>query len=206
MVDSVCPLRPCLVRLANVNLVPVDESASSESSPPASDTSDKWLVRILLGLAFGLAFGIEGMTLVRSYVLDRDVGRTSDVTEERVLLRKGDPLVPEASAAVRVQRLRVQASDEAWTFRLRARPDSALSAPYTLSYDRLTTDDGGVHDDPVRHTWAPGDTASFRAAWALAPGRRPAGLTVTATVETASDSTVSATRTVDVSHVPVRMQ
>jgi hypothetical protein len=186
----------------------VDDSSSS-SAPDAAPTgasSDKWLVRILLGLAFGLAFGIEGMTLVRSYVLDRDVGQTTEATEQRASLREGDVLVPGLSPGVRVQRLRVQASDDAWTFRLRARPDSALTASYTLSFDRLTTADGDVRDDPIRHTWTPGDTASVRATWALPPGQRPASLTMTATVEGEADSIASGTRTVDVGHVPVRRQ
>jgi len=40
------------------------------TTPPASnetDSVDPWIVRLFLILAFGVAFGIEGMTLIRSY-------------------------------------------------------------------------------------------------------------------------------------------
>ena len=47
--------------------------ADGSEAPPAPDEPrevNPWVVRIFLILAFGLAFGIEGMTLVRSYLLD----------------------------------------------------------------------------------------------------------------------------------------
>ncbi|MFP4229114.1 MAG: hypothetical protein ACLFTE_09835 [Salinivenus sp.] len=189
---------------------PSSQSDSSADASPGSGASadsgvyEKWLVRILLGLAFGLAFGIEGMTLVRSYVLDRDAGRAEDATEDRAALREGDVLVPGTSAAVRVRQLHVRATDEAWTFVLRADPDSVGPGKYTISLDELTADDGTVYSDPIRHTWAPSDTASFKASWSLRPGQRPARLTMTATMEVTPDSTVSGTRTVTVGHVPIQ--
>ena len=206
MVSGECSLYPCSVRLANVKPVPVDDPSSPESVPDSGSASDKWLVRILLFLAFGLAFGIEGMTLVRSYVLDREAGQDADATEEHVSLREGDVLVPGLAPSVRVRQLHVRAGDDAWTFFLRARPDSALQTSYTLSLDQLTTSDGTVYGEPVRHTWTPPDTASFEASWALPVGQRPTTLTMTATVEGEADSTASGTRTVDVGYVPVRRQ
>ncbi len=181
----------------------MDDPSPPESVPDAGSASDKWLVRILLALAFGLAFGIEGMTLVRSYVLDRDMGQTSEAAE-RASLREGDVLVPGIGDSVRVRQLHVRAGGDAWTFFLRARPDSALQTSYTLSLDRVTTGDGTVYDEPVRHTWTPPDTASFEASWALPVGQRPATLTMTATAPRARDSTASATRTVQVGHVPIQ--
>jgi len=190
----------------------VDTSDSTPNAEgPASQTEtastfEKWLVRILLGLAFGVAFGIEGMTLVRSYILDRDAGRSESAAEEVVDLREGDALVPGVNEAVRVRRMRVLADDDAWTFVLVARPDSSLTGPYALSLEGLTMDDGTVRDAARRHTWAPGDTTTFETSWPLPPGRRPATLTVSAKGEVAPDSTVSVTRTVGVGHVAVRMQ
>jgi hypothetical protein len=98
----------------------------------------------------------------------------------------------------------VRAGDDAWTFFLRARPDSALQTSYTLSLDQLKTSDGTVYGEPVRHTWTPPDTASFEASWALPVGQRPTTLTMTATSTHAPDSAASATRTVQVGHVPIQ--
>ena len=182
--------------------------APDSSAPPdsSSGTFEKWLVRIFLALAFGLAFGIEGMTIIRSYFVDGESTQTESTADRPPTLDAGQALVPAAGPTVRVRRLRVQATDTAWTFSLTARPDTALAVPYTISFDRLDIDGGGTASATPSHTWAPGDTTSFTASWALAPGRRPAALTVTATTVVPPGSTSTATRTVDVGHVPVRMQ
>jgi hypothetical protein len=181
-------------------------SDSASGTPPNDDgTAEKWLVRILLGLAFGLAFGIEGMTLIRSYLIED--GPESPDTEETAppALREDSPLVPEATAAIRVRRLRLFAEDDVWTFTLVAGPDSALSTSYTLSFDRLQTDGGTALTTAPSYTWAPGDTTGVTASWGLDPGQRPDALTITATTQVTPDSTVTTRRTVDVGHVPVRM-
>ncbi|MFB6249802.1 MAG: hypothetical protein ABEL97_14670 [Salinibacter sp.] len=183
-------------------------AASGPPSPEASGPYEKWLVRILLTLAFGLAFGIEGMTLIRSFVLDDADGGAdaAQTASRRSTLREGAALVPSVAPTVRVRRLRVRATDQAWTFTLVARPDSARTRPVSLSLDRLTTSDGSVLTTAPSHTWAPADTTSLVASWTLPVGQRPDALTVTATVPVGPDSTVSATRTMDVGHVPVRVQ
>ena len=178
-------------------------SANRDSGP-----YEKWLVRILVTLAFGLAFGIEGMTLVRSFLLDTE-------PDEQVERREQDPgptlqerplLISPADSTIRVHRLRLLASDEAWTFTLVARPVAPLEQPYTLTIDRLTTDAGKRLTTAPSKTWAPGDTAAFRASWSLPPGQRPATLAVTGTATVGPDSTTSSRRTVPVGRVPVRMQ
>jgi len=163
------------------------------------------LVRILLTLAFGLAFGIEGMTLLRSYLFYGDEAKTSTETQ-RPVLEEGGRLVPSLAPDLRVRRLRVRATDEAWTFMLTARPDTALARRTTLTFDRLTATNGTERTTAPSYTWAPSDTTSFTASWTLPVGQRPDALTITATATSAPDSTVSATRTMDVGHVPVRMQ
>lgn len=183
---------------------------NSDSSPGASTSTDgayeKWLVRILLALAFGLAFGIEGMTLVRSFLIDTEEAAPRTTENTRPVLTEGDPLVPALVPTVRARRLVVRATNEAWTFRLTARPDTAADRPYTLSFDRLTTSGGSEYTAAPRHTWPAADTASFTASWTLPVGQRPQTLTVTASTPVAPDSTASVTRTLELGHVPVRMQ
>ena len=163
-------------------------------------------MRILLGLAFGLAFGIEGMTLIRSFLLDDEAPTEQTATEGPPVLREGEALVPSVAPTVRVRWLRVRATDQSWTFVLVARPDSAGNRPVTLSFDRLATSSGATLTSAPRRTWTPPDTASFTASWALPVGQRPDALTVTASTPVGPDSTASATRTMDVGHVPVRVQ
>lgn len=186
--------------------VATPNSDSPSDAPSHTDRAyEKWLVRILLTLAFGLAFGIEGMTLVRSFVVDGgDDPETTQTTERRPVLREGTAPAPSVAPDVRVRRLRVQAGDREWTFTLVARPDSARDRPVTLSFDRLTSTNGTPFTSAPRRTWAPSDTASFAASWALPVGQRPDALTVTASVPAGPDSTTSVTRTLDVGHVPVR--
>ena len=180
---------------------------SSASAPDGSGTYEKWLVRILLGLAFGLAFGIEGMTLVRSFLFDSTEASTGATpADTRSALTEGDVLMPSLPSRVRAHRMQVRATTESWVFRLTARPDSAAERPYTFSFDRLTLSNGSSLTTAPRHTWPPADTASFTASWTLPVGQRPDALTITATTRVSPDSTTSITRTMDLGHVPVRMQ
>jgi len=187
-------------------VAPPDSDSSPGAASGADGTYEKWLVRILLTLAFGLAFGIEGMTLFRSFVLDTGDEASVETQEKRPMLQEGEALVPATAPDVRVRRLRLRASDEAWTFTLIARPDTASDRDYTLTFDRLISTNGTADTTAPAHTWVAGDTVAFAASWSLPPGQRPDALTITATTSVSSDSTASATRTVDVGHVPVRMQ
>jgi len=182
-----------------------DSDTAADSSPPDDGAYEKWLVRILLTLAFGLAFGIEGMTLVRSFIIDtEDDTETTQTADQRPVLQEGAVLAPSIAPGVRVRRLRVRAADQGWTFTLAARPDSARDRPVTLSFDRLTSTNGTPFTSAPSHTWAPSDTASFTAAWTLPVGQRPDALTMTASAPVGPDSTASVTRTFETGHVPVR--
>jgi hypothetical protein len=177
----------------------------SDSSLNESDAAEKWLVRILLVLAFGLAFGIEGMTLIRSFLIE-ETDATEKTTNARPVLEEGVPLAPSLGPSVRAHRLRLQAYQDEWIFTLTARPDTLADRSHTVTFNQLTLGNGTALTTAPSHTWAPSDTASFDASWTLPVGRRPQILTVTATTKGPSDSTASATRTVDLGHVPVRQQ
>lgn len=145
------------------------------------------------------------MTLVRSFLLE-DGPETTQTTTAQPVLDAGSVLVPSTGPAVRVRRMRLVATRDEWTFTLAVRPDTALKQPYTLSFDRLTLDNGTDLTTAPRHTWAPSDTTAFAAAWTLPVGQRPNALTVTATTRVNADSTATVTRTVSFGHVPVRQQ
>lgn len=162
-------------------------------------------MRILLALAFGLAFGIEGMTLIRSFLIDTEAS-TVQTTDADPVLKEGDALVPALDSTLRARRVRLQATQEAWTFVVTARPDTARSQPVALAFPRLTLSNGTARTSAPSRTWAPGDTASFTASWTLPVGQRPDALTATVTTPVSPDSTASVTRTMGVGHVPVRMQ
>lgn len=181
-------------------------STGSSVSPNGSSSSEKWLVRILLTVAFGLAFGIEGMTLIRSFVLDDEESDAQTTTEEHAVLREGDVLLPSFGLPIRAHRLGVRAGRDDWTFRLVARPDTMMDHPYTLTFERVTTGNGTTRTTGPSHTWAPGDTVSFAASWAFPVGQRPETLTITGTAVISDDSTATASRRVKVGHVPVRKE
>lgn len=157
--------------------------------------------RILLGLAFG----IEGMTLVRSFLIDTEES-TVKATDAPPVLEEEEALAPSLAPSLRARRLRLRATREEWTFVVTTRPDSALSRAVTLAFPQLTLSNGTVRTSAPSRTWAPGDTASFAASWTLPVGQPPDALTVTVTAPASPDSTTSVTRTMDVGHVPVRMQ
>ena len=113
------------------------------------------MVRILLALAFGLAFGIEGMTLIRSFLVDQEEDSTEQTADTRSVLREGDVLVPALAPSVRVHRLRVRAYRDEWTFALTARPDSLADRSYTVTFDRLALDGGTELTSAPSHTWPP---------------------------------------------------
>jgi len=183
-----------------------DSDSPSGTSHRTDGAYEKWLVRILLGLAFGLAFGIEGMTLVRSFLIDQEEAPTEQTTNARPVLREGDALAPALTPSVRAHRLRVRAYPNEWVFTLTARPDSLTGRSYTITFDRLVLDDGTELTSAPSHTWAPTDTASFAASWTLPVGRRPASVTITGASPLTADSMATTTRTVDLGHVPVRQQ
>jgi hypothetical protein len=195
------------------------DGAPSPSAPDAADEVNPWLVRFFLILAFGLAFGIEGMTLVRSYLLSGE-GESGPVAEEQrapadtlgtrssdAPLRIGDDLLPATDVTERVVEMQVRAqSSGPWTFRLAVVVDNGTETPYRLTLRALETDDGTVLDEGRTATWPPGDSTRFRAAWPMGADARPQSLTAEAELQYTADSTRTVRRRISFGHVPVQME
>ncbi|MFB6098075.1 MAG: hypothetical protein ABEK84_02990 [Salinibacter sp.] len=198
---------------------PSSSDASDAPTPSAPDEPqgiNPWIVRFFLILAFGLAFGIEGMTLVRSYLLDREGGEQVESEEgkrneaeapERTPLRIGDDLLPSTSVSERVAQMRIQAqSDGPWVFRLAVTVVNDGDYDDRLSLRGLKTDDGTVFDDVQSVTCPPGDSTRLVATWPIGADARPAALTAEAELQQSDDSTRTVRRRVAFGHVPVRMR
>jgi hypothetical protein len=192
--------------------------ADGSEAPPAPDEPrevNPWAVRIFLILAFGLAFGIEGMTLVRSYLLDggeeteqvaSDEERAGADEQETVPLRIGDDLLPATAVSERVTEMRIQAqSNGLWVFRLVVSVTNDSTDGYRLSLRELTTDDGTSFEDAQSVACPPGDSTQLVATWPIGADARPAALTAEAEFE-AGDSTRTERRRLSFGHVPVRME
>jgi hypothetical protein len=171
------------------------------------------VVRFFLILAFGLAFGIEGMTLIRSYFLTGgdDAEQTVEAQgpePEGDLLRVGDDLLPVTDVTERVAQMQMRAqSSGPWIFRLVVAVANDGAAPYRLDLRSLETDDGATLQETPTVTCAPGDSTRLVATWPMGANVRPRALTAEGTVlgdgGTADSIT---TRRVRFGHVPVRMQ
>ena len=196
---------------------PEPDDASSPSAPDGADEVNPWVVRFFLILAFGLAFGIEGMTLVRSYLLSGDdESAPADETQEASSapgarsggpLRIGDDLLPATDVTERVAELQMRAqSSGPWAFRLAVVVNNRTEAPYRLTLRALETDGGTVLDDVHGATWAPGDSTRFRATWPMGADARPQSLIVEAELRQNGDSTRTVRRRVSFGHVPVQME
>lgn len=197
-------------------------TASSDAADTPSDTAgngndggNPWLVRLLLILSFGVAFGIEGMTLIRSFVLEGDgeaeeqVESTEPGDGERNAepLRTGDDLLPTTAVSERVAQMRIRArTDAPWTFHLVVRVRNDTDSLYRLTVEELETDDGTEYEDFHSVDCPPGESADLVASWPIAADARPAFLEVEGELVYSSDSTRTAEREVRFGHVPVQME
>jgi len=180
-----------------------------------SDPFEKWLVRIFLILAFGVAFGIEGMTLIRGYLID-DGNESEQVEpspeEQGPILRSGEPFFAERAFAAHVDRLAMLAESDVWRFVMDVRVQNPTEEPLTLTFDRLETKGGRTLTQPVSHTWAPGDSSAFTAEWTLQPGDQPVAVTVAAPARVGAASEAETAAETDagvrfrIGRVPVQMQ
>jgi hypothetical protein len=199
-----------------MNTSPSDaDEASTPSAPDEPDGINPWVVRFFLILAFGLAFGIEGMTLIRSYLLNEDE-EAEQVTSEKqsktdaqdaAPLRLGDDLLPATAVSERIAQMQIQAqSGGPWVFRLRITVVNDGENAYRLSLRDLKADDGTVLDEVHAVDCAPGDSTQLVATWPIGSDARPGALTAEATLQPPDDSTRVVRRRVSFGHVPVRMQ
>lgn len=170
-----------------------------------------WMVRLFLVLAFGLAFGIEGMTLIRSYVLNGDDEEARPSVEtvqtaQHLTVQEGDELFPDLPGQERIDRLVLQAKKTGpWTFRLEVAVRNDTEATYRLTVRDVATDDGALAKASHSVECAPGDSARLVATWPVAADARPQSLTAMATLHLPPDSTASSGQRAQLGHVPVQM-
>jgi hypothetical protein len=192
------------------------EADDASSPPDEPDAVSPWVVRFFLILAFGLAFGIEGMTLVRSYLLDGEAETEQVASEEEragaetqgaAPLRLGDDLLPATAVSERVAEMRIQAqSSGPWAFRLVVTVVNNEKSTYRLSLRDLAADDGTVYEDVPSVTCPPGDSTQLVASWPIGANARPVALTAEAELRASGDSTRTVRRRVSFGHVPVQME
>jgi len=190
-----------------------DPDASPDGSPDAKKDGDssfeKWLVRFFLLMAFGVAFGIEGMTLFRSYVLDRGSGQDPETVEaapELPLLQVGDEMLPDSPPTERIEALTLEARQgDTWTFRATIALQNSTDQPYELTTFGVLTRSGSVHEEAFRVTCPPGDSAQLRAEWPLAASDFPESLVVSGRLQVTPDSAVVHARRIRLPRIPVQM-
>jgi hypothetical protein len=184
-------------------------SASPSDENGSSSSSEKWLVRFLLLMAFGVAFGIEGMTLFRSYVLDRNSEQQEVAVEtapELPLLEVGDEVLPASPPTERIEALTVEARQgETWTFRMTIALRNPTDQPYQLTTFGVLTRSGSVHEEAFRVTCPPGDSTQLMAEWQLAPSDFPESLVASGRVQVTPDSSVVHARRFRLPRIPVQM-
>ncbi|WP_028567109.1 hypothetical protein [Salisaeta longa] len=183
--------------------------SSPDDAANESSTSSQWIVRLMLLLAFGLAFAIEGRTLFLTIKneLFGDGPPPADTTAAATVptVAPGDELLPASPAqeVVRLQAVNAR-SDGPWTFRFVVAVRNDSLAGYALTLGPVVTTEGDTLRQTVRRAVAAGDTARVRGRWTLVTGDRPQALT--ATVQFRRDGTLqTVTRRVVLGRVPVRM-
>lgn len=195
-------------------MTPSSSDAGNEPPPSATDDGvvNPWLVRLFLVLAFGLAFGIEGMTLIRSYVLDGDEGGQTEQVQaapppHSFTVQVGDDLLPDLPVEERIERMGLQAQEGGpWTFRLEVAVHNDTEGTYRLSVRDVGMEDGAFAEASHSVECAPGDSARLVATWSVAADARPHSLTAVAELHLPNDSTASTGRRVQLGHVPVQME
>ena len=189
------------------------DDAPTHSAPDEAEEVNPWVVRFFLILAFGLAFGIEGMTLIRSYLLDGGAETEQVESEEERgengldALRIGGDLLPATAVSERVEEMQVRARSEGpWAFRLVVAVVNNGPSEYRLSLRDLEADDGTSFDGVHTVDCAPGDSTQLVATWPIGADARPRALTAEATLQPSNDSTRTVRRRVSFGHVPVQME
>ena len=167
-------------------------------------------MRFFLLLAFGVAFGIEGMTLFRSYVLDRDSGQEDTTAVETTptlpLLRVGDEVLPASPPTERIEALALAARPgDTWTFRMEIALQNPTEQAYELTTFGVLTRSGAVHAEAFRVTCPPGDSTRLVAEWQLAASDLPESLVASGRMQVTPDSAVVHARRFRLPRIPVQM-
>lgn len=188
---------------------PDPPNASSDATKDANSSFEKWLVRFFLLMAFGVAFGIEGMTLFRSYVLDRNSEQDTETVEaapELPLLQVGEEVLPESPPTERIEALALEARPgDTWTFRMTIALQNPTDQPYELTTFGVLTRSGSVHEEAFRVTCPPGDSTRLQAEWSLAASDLPESLVASGRLQVTLDSAIVHARRVRLPRIPVQM-
>ena len=196
---------------------PNADDASTTPAPDEPEGINPSVVRSFLILAFGLAFGIEGMALVRSYLfngeeeaaerVEHEEGEQKDDDGETTPLRMGDDLPPATTVSERVAEIQVRAqSGGPWVFRLAVTVVNDGKNSYRLSLRDLKADDGAIYDDVQSVACPLGDPTQLVATRPIGADARPAALTAEVELQLSNDSTRVVRRRILFGHAPVRMQ
>jgi len=170
-------------------MAPTDD-AESDTGTDAEAVRRRWIVRLLVGLGFGIPIAIEGATvlgMLESWLFGEgggsdgdsptDDGAPGDPDEDR--LSVGDEVLPETPPREELRSAVVVAGDDARQFRVLVAVENRGSDPYVLRIDRITTDAGTVVEEPAAtETIAPGASGRLEHAWSLPAGEVPAWVTV----------------------------
>lgn len=182
-------------------------NANGDDREGSDSTVEKWMVRFFLFLIFGVAFGIEGRTLIQTYLSSTEDDAAAEVTQPAETERRvgpGDALLPGLPARVRDMRFTAAARGD-WTYRLTVAPDSLGADTLTVTLGPLTTNADDTVAREATRTWAPGDTTALTATWAVPEGQQPESIRITARHAT-PDTTVTRSETVPLTRTPVRME
>jgi hypothetical protein len=180
---------------------------TTEADADGDATFEKWLVRFFLFLVFGVAFGIEGRTLIQTYLSSGEDDPTATAPSPTETVRRvgtGDALLPHLPARVRATRLTASATGD-WSYRLTVAPGSLGTDTLSLSIEQLVTNNETALSSEASRTWAPGDTTALTAAWAIPAGSQPNRLHVT-TRHATGDTVRVRTDTLALERTPVQMQ
>lgn len=166
---------------------------TEDSTADSETVRRRWVIRLLVGLGFGIPIAIEGATffgMLESGLLggggddgggagtDGDGDGTGSPGDDRLAV--GEEVLPETPAVEELRSAVVLAGEEAWRFRLLVAVENVGSDPYTLRIDRVTTDAGTVVEESAgTDAIAPGETGRLEHTWTLPVGEAPAWLTAT---------------------------
>lgn len=170
--------------------------ARADESEGDDGISRRTLIRLLVGLGFGIPIAIEGLTflgLLNDRLLgggdDGDGNGASTSTPEPSGVGIGETFLPETEATETLADGVVSAGSDRWTVRLHVAVDNGGAEPYVLEVSTLYLADGTEIDGrSSTGRIPPGESGELTGAWAIPSGSTPAALDATVTVgETETD-------------------
>jgi len=155
---------------------------TSEDAPTEDDgVRRRWLIRLIVGLGFGIPIAIEGATLwgiVRSLLFGEDGDDDSDVHGP---VSVGEELLPETVPDETLRRAIVYDGAGDREFEIAIEVDNVSAHPVRLRVDGVRTTAGTAVEDGVSTDWIqPGDSATLTGTWPLPAGETPASIDLVA--------------------------